>query len=346
MTTNPRVAKLIADFKKSMGDDVGVASETLPPRWIPSGVLSLDYALGGGIPTRHITNIFGPKDIGKSVLAMQTVASVQRMGEVAAWIAVEPNFDPAWAERHGVNTEELFIARPRDGEAAFTILHKLVNSGEFSLIVFDSLGALLSASEVDEKGKMKAGGQAGLITWGIKRIWMPTYRNDVSVILLNQIRDKMNSQIPGLVSQPGGHAVEHASSIICQLKRGPNTEIAKIRGDEIQIAHEVVATIHRNKLKEGSRQKAHYMFYNMEVPDKPFGVDWFSDLLATGQRTGVITRGGGTYYYGDEKFRGGNELHAYLLEHPAERESIRTQILNMLNDGSFDSEESLADSGE
>jgi len=328
---NKEIQKQFLDFKKKFGNSVALGSERYPSRIIPTGILALDHALGtGGWPTRHICGVFGPRDIGKSVIGLLAIASAQKIGMNCAWVAVEPNWDPDWAERHGVDTGNLIVARPKNAEEALDQLKIFVNSGVIDAVVFDSIGAMSSASENEEGGKARVGGNAALITHGVRSIMNSVYTNDVWVLMLNQVRDKMNSRIPGVVEQPGGHALEHAETVIVQLKRSSETVTTKINGDDVQIGHEVNATIIRNKLSEGSRKTARYMFYSAEVEDHPFGVDWLEDIIATAKRTNVIGQSGPYYYYEEEKYLGKKELAKFLTENPDKREKIRQDVLEAL----------------
>lgn len=329
--SNRETEKTLSDLQKRYGADVvGLGSKRYPFRIIPTGCLALDYATGvGGWPTRNIIGIFGPRDIGKSVLALMAIANAQKMGMNCVWIAVEPNFDATWAEKHGVDPDKMIVAYPKNAEMAFDMMKAAVYSGS-DLVVFDSIGAVSSASEMEEGGKSRVGGSAALISHAIKAISPAVFANDVCVIVLNQIRDRIGSPVPGAVSQPGGHNLEHLQRLIVQLKRGSEKINAKINGDDVQIAHEVVAVMKKNKIAEGSEQKARFMFYNMQLEDYPFGVDWVEDLIATGKRTGVIGQAGAYYMYGDNKFQGKKALGEFLITNPDVRDEIREKILESL----------------
>lgn len=330
--SNSEIKKQFSDLKKKFGNSISLGSERYPSRIVPTGVLALDHALGtGGWPTRHICGIFGPRDIGKSVLALLAIANAQKIGMNCAWIAVEPNWDTDWAERHGIDADNLIVARPRNAEEAFDQLKMLVNSGAIDVVVFDSIGAMSSSSENLEGGKARVGGNAALIRHGVSSIMNSVYTNDVLVLMLNQVRDKMNSRIPGVVEQPGGHSLEHAEAVIVQLKRSSETVTTKVNGDDVQIAHEVNATIVRSKISEGSRKTARYMFYSAEIEGHPFGIDWLEDIITTSKRTNIIDQSGPYYYYDGEKYLGKKELANFLVENPDKRDEIRDKILEVLH---------------
>lgn len=276
--------------------DLGVTS---------TGVLALDFATGiGGWPEGHPVMVFGPPDIGKSSsLGLAAVREAQKAGKLCGIIALEPSFDKVWAAKHGVIPELVVIARPNTGEEAFEILIEWVNDDIIDFILFDSLGAIVGEGERKEDAKAKVGGSSKIITEGTKRILMPCWKNRKTVLFLNQIRDDIKSRIPGMVKPPGGHGQEHISSIIIQLKPGKDQYKKVIDGEEVLIGRTVVAVIKRNKLAQGTNQRAQFDFYQKEVEGFPFGIDTAADVIATGMTTGVIRLDGSWYKH--EAFPGG-----------------------------------------
>ena len=198
------------------------------------------------------------------------------------------------------------------------------------MIVFDSVGAMSSASAMEEGGKSRVGGNAALISHMMSAIAPSVFMNDICVLMLNQVRDKMNAQVQGVVEQPGGHNLEHLESIILQLKRGPENVKVKMNGEEIQIGQEVVVSTKKNKVAEGSSRSTKYMFYNMHTEDYPFGIDWLEDIITTGRRTQIINQAGPYYSYGEDKFQGKKALGEFLIANPEKREEIRQKILEAL----------------
>lgn len=327
---------LAAEFEKSFGKNaakIGGLQKKL--KAIPTGSLALDYELGtGGWPLGYLCGVFGPRDIGKSsMVGLNAVREAQAMGLTAAWIAIEP-FDEDWAERNGVNVEELFLAYPETGEEAFAGLHKAIKSGVVDLVIFDSIGSLLSESETSDDGKPKVGGQAGLITWGVKAAANMAYRNDVCVILLNQVRHKLDAGGPGRgvqYKQPGGEALEHSEAIIVHLKRGKNRYTIKQNGTDIVLGSEIVAHVVRNKKNEGTGHKAIFDYWYSTADGHKLGVDFFSDTVNTAKRTGVIKQRGAYYDLPNgETFQGAKKLEEYLQEHPEEITAIREGVLQAM----------------
>lgn len=282
---------------------------------IPTGCLSLDLHLRtGGWPTRRMIGIFGPRDVGKSVLALAGVANAQKMGLVCGWVAVEPDFDEKWAELHGVDTSKLVIFRPESGEDAFRgALYMLDNGVQF--MVFDSVGALAHASEMDSKdGKPRQGGQSGLITYGVKAMTPRVYSKNACVILLNQVRTVMTATVAGVYSQPGGNALEHHEAIVLQIRKGDSKNdrfydpmkeelVEKGADGAIQVAHEVRIITQRNKVAMGGRTETRYDFYNTPIEGLPFGIDKEGDLLSVALRLGIVENNRGWFKYQDKSYR-------------------------------------------
>lgn len=304
-----------------------------------TGILSLDYALGtNGWPEGCIIEVFGPPDIGKSsIIGFNGFIEAQRKGKLCGLIAMEPGFDPRWAEKNGVDLDNLVIGWPDDGEQAFNMLYDMVMDDDIKFIVFDSIGAILRPSEAGDKGKPGQGGQSALITWGVKRIASPAWKRRKTVILLNQIRDSMNSHIPGLVESPGGHALKHAAEIRVQLKPGKDRFHVKIDGEEVMVGRSVVAHIKRTKKDEGTGKRAVFDFFSMETDEYPFGVDKESDILNTAKRVGVFKTGGAWFYHDsfpEGKLQGSVKTKEWLMDkaNSTAVERIRTEVLDKLQD--------------
>ena len=330
------LSALEASIRKSFGvESAAVGGLQKALKTIPTGSLALDYELGiGGWPRGKLIGVFGPRDIGKSsMIALSAVRNAQDMGLNCVWIALEP-FSEEWAQQNGVDTEKLLVMYPQTGEEAFAMALKAIGwDGEVHLVIFDSIGAVLSEGEMDEDSKPRQGGQAGLITWFVKAAAPRAQRNDVCVILLNQIRDNMASRYPGAVQQPGGKALEHMESVIVQLKRGKNQYTIKKDGTDVQIGQEIVAHILRNKESQGSGKKAVFDYFFMKTDDYPLGIDQFTDVINTAKRTGVIKQAGAYYDLPNGKrIQGMKGVMEYLDANPAELMEVREGVLQaMLN---------------
>jgi recombination protein RecA len=305
-----------------------------------TGILSLDYALGTrGWPEGTVIEVFGPPDIGKSsIIGFNAIVEAQKKGKVCGIVALEPGFDPSWAEKNGVDLDKVLILWPDDGQQAFDMLFDMVTSPDISLIIFDSIGAVLRPSEAGDKGKPSQGGQSALITWGVKRIQMPAWKRQKTVILLNQIRDDMNAMFAGAVESPGGHALKHTAEIRVQLKPGKDRFTVKEgEGDQahdVLIGRSVIAVIKRSKKDEGTNKRAIFNHFSKETPEYPFGVDKMTDIFNTAKRTGVLRTGGGGWYYHDKfpdgKLRSEDAVLEYLRQNESVVDAIREQVLGSL----------------
>jgi len=313
-----------------------LASEHIELDVVPSGILALDYVLGtGGWPRGHPVEVYGKNDIGKSSLVgLSALRNAQAQGLLCGYIAVEPGFDEIWAERHGVDNDRLLIVRPDDAEDAFSVLSDWVHGDVIDFIVFDSIGALIQESETGPEGKMKMGGVSSLATWGAKNILMPTWKNNKGVILLNQVRHDMNARIPGQMKPFGAEAMRHLCAMRVELKQA-GTPYKVGSGEAVEeIGRKMVAVVHRNKLNEGSKQRAEFDFYHKETADHPLGVDVGKDVVNTAIRTRVFE---GSGYFTHRTFPGQkHQIHGreavekFVLDNPEVIAAIREDVLSAM----------------
>jgi recombination protein RecA len=248
------LSDLVQKYTKRYGHQAAASGNFHTPKGVvPTGILALDYALGvGGWPKGHISTVYGPRDIGKSsVVGLSAIKSVQANGQMAAVIAVEPGFDELWAEKHGVDLDKLLVLWPDDGQEAFDMLYDTVMEDDIGLTLFDSIGKVQRPSEASEGGKASQGGASALISWGVSRILTPVWKRQKTVLMLNQVRDDMGARFP-LLRQPGGHALEHCSTVIVQLKPGKDKYTVKEDGEDVLAGRELVAVVNRNKTDEGT----------------------------------------------------------------------------------------------
>lgn len=307
---------------------------------VPTGILALDYALGtGGWPIGFSAEVFGPPDIGKSTfIGLSAIREAQKVGKLPGLIALEPGYDSAWAEKHGVDPDMLAVAWPNDGQEAFEVLYDWATSGAVDFIVFDSIGALLGPSEVGDDGKQKAFGQSGLITWGVKRVTPVLWKNDVGVIYLNQVRADTKAMYATALDSPGGWALRHLCPIRVQLKPGKDRYTHKIDGDDVVIGRSINAVVKRNKMNEGSDQKAIFDAYQKEVAGEPFGVDSAADVRATAIRTGVFTYKGNSnsimehHTFPKGSLNGKRAIDEFLHARPEAVKVIRDEVLAVMRE--------------
>jgi recombination protein RecA len=339
MTENTKTVQDLANkFQKKYGDKAGSTGNVeWPLDVVPTGSLSLDYSLGiGGWPMGHLIEVFGPPDVGKSsVIGLNAIANAQALGKVCAIVAVEPGFDPSWAEKHGVNTENLLIARPDNGQEAFNMLAEIVSVPEVGFVLFDSVGALLRESEAEIDGKPAQGGRSGLITWGVHNVLQPAWKNNTGIMFINQIRDKMNARMPGVVDSPGGHALKHSCSIRVQLRAAEFYKEKLENKDEAEVGHRLKATILRNKFSEGSRRTAEFDYYKMTTSTHEVGIDKGADIIDVATRLGCIQPAGAWYRHpsfpGDKnQIQGKAAVGEFVMNNPKIQEQLRQEVLEAM----------------
>lgn len=305
---------------------------------VPTGILALDYALGtGGWPLGAPVYIWGAPDIGKSSsIGLTAIAQAQKAGRYPGIIATEPGFDAKWAEKNGVDLDKVVIANPDHGEEAFEILHDWVNTKVIDFILFDSIGGIGSESE-SEGGKARVGGNSKLITEGVRRIVMRSWKNNVGIIFLNQIRDDLNSIYAGQVTVPGGHAIKHFCPIWIHVKPHSDKYTIKVNtGDkptDLLVGRKLVAHITRNKLSEGTGYKALFNYFQKETEQFGFGIDKEFDIISTGIVSGALRLEGMSYYH--KSFPGGKlvgkpKVFEFLNTNPKAYEQVRKDVLDVM----------------
>lgn len=333
MATDVRTAKakaLAAAAVKKYGDLSAIAGRH--NRKVPNyslGSRALDYALGtGGAPGNAMMAVFGPPSIGKTtILGMAVLRSVQAAGGMTAMMAIEPDVEDDWLERHGVNLDYHVTFRPDTGEEAFEILRDLVYERSVDYILWDSLAATSSAKEQNSE-KPQAFGNSALNNWGIKNIATRCWKNNIGVMFINQVRDKPNAKNLPILTMPGGHAVEHWMKIIIQLKPGATKYTAEVDGEKIKVGQEMIAVMTKNKAAEGLGKTAKFDFFHIETSEYGFGVDEMADVLNTAQTLNIIK---GTNYlshdvFPDGKVNGKVKAKEFLAKHPDAVDEIDKEI--------------------
>lgn len=329
------IDKKVIEFQRKFGYSSAATGRFIrTENVIPTGILALDYALGtGGWPCGSLIEIFGIPDIGKSVLALNAIREAQKSGNMCGWVAVEPGFDTKWAKKHGVDVDNLLITWPDNGLDAFNQLQMMLEDDDIKFVVFDSIGALLRPSEAELKGNPSQGGQAGLITWGVKRAQMTLFKRDKYALFLNQVRDVMSGQISGLVDSPGGRALKHTAEIRIQLKPGADKYSIKEGDNEIIIGRQIIADIKRTKRDEGTGKRAVFDLYSKQTEQYPFGIDYSKDIMLTAIRTRIIEQGGAWYKYKDfpdGKLQGKEQVQEWIINNPEKADIIRQQVIETI----------------
>lgn len=283
---------------------------------IPTGCLSLDLALGvGGVPRGRIVEIYGPESSGKTTLAQHIVAEVQKIGGVAAFVDAEHALDPDYAEKIGVNTEELFISQPDTGEQALEIVETLVRSNAVDVVVVDSVAALTPKAEIEgDMGASHMGLQARLMSQALRKLTGIISKSGTTVIFINQIRMKIGVMFGNPETTTGGNALKFYSSVRIEVRRSAQIK----QGDSI-IGNRVKVKIVKNKVAPPFQRCEFDIMYNE-------GISIAGDMLELGVEVGTIQKRGNSYTVGEEKLGVGREkAKAYLKEHPKLLKKLRKE---------------------
>jgi len=278
-----------------------------------SGSPSLDLALGiGGYPRGRVVEIYGPESSGKTTLTLHAVAEVQKAGGVAAFIDAEHALDVNYARRLGVNVEELLVSQPDTGEQALEITDVLLRSGAISLVVIDSVAALVPRAEIEgEMGDVHVGLQARLMSQALRKLTGTVSKSNATVIFINQIRMKIGVMFGNPETTSGGNALKFYSSVRLDVRR-----IAAIKDAEEVVGNRTRVKVVKNKVAPPFRQAEFDILYNQ-------GISFEGDLLDLGVDCGLIEKSGSWYSCEDERIGQGREnARRFLKENPDVRERI------------------------
>jgi len=282
-----------------------------------TGSLSLDMALGGGIPKGRVIEVFGPESSGKTTLTLHAIAEVQRNGGTAAFIDAEHALDPAYAKRIGVDIENLLLSQPDNGEQALEIVETLVRSNAVDLIIVDSVAALVPRAEIEgDMGDSHMGLQARLMSQALRKLTGVISRSKVTVIFINQIRMKIGVMFGNPETTTGGNALKFYASVRIDIRR-----IGQIKqGDEI-IGNRTRVKIVKNKIAPPFRQAEFDIMYNQ-------GISKSGDILDLAAECDVVEKAGAWYSYKGEKIGQGREASKkYLSDNPKVMDEIAKLVV-------------------
>ena len=273
---------------------------------LPSGSLSLDIALGGGYPKGRIIEIYGPESSGKTTLTLHAIAEMQKQGGTAAFIDAEHALDPAYAKKLGVDTDNLLVSQPDNGEQALEICETLVRSNAVDLIVVDSVAALVPQAEIDgDMGDSHMGLQARLMSQALRKLTGIINKSKATVIFINQIRMKIGVMFGNPETTTGGNALKFYASVRADIRR-----IGQIKEGDNVIGNRTRVKIVKNKIAPPFRVAGFEIMYNE-------GISKTGDVLDLAVQYGVVGKAGAWFDYNDAKIGQGREqAKKYLKEHP------------------------------
>jgi recombination protein RecA len=284
---------------------------------VPTGSLALDLALGvGGIPRGRVTEIYGPEASGKTTLAQHIVAEAQRMGGVCAFIDMEHALDPSYAERCGVDVENLYISQPDTGEQALEIAETLVRSGAVEVVVIDSVAALVPRAEIEgDMGDAHMGMQARLMSQALRKLSGAIKQTNTAVIFTNQLRQKIGVVFGNPETTTGGRALKFYASVRLDMRRVESIKV----GQEV-VGNRVRVRVVKNKVAPPFKVAEFDIMYND-------GISKVGGILDLGVDLGLIEKRGSYYSYGDLRIGQGREnAKKFLIEDPELVEELEAGI--------------------
>ncbi|MCX4249503.1 MAG: recombinase RecA [Bacilli bacterium] len=297
-----------------LGSDSHIEIETTP-----SGSLALDVALGvGGFPKGRIIEVFGPESSGKTTIALQAVAEVQKKGGRAAFIDAEHALDPVYAKNLGVNIEELLLSQPDTGEQALEICEALVRSNAVSIVVIDSVAALVPQAEIEgEMGDSHVGLQARLMSQALRKLGGIINKTNTTAIFINQLREKVGIMFGNPETTPGGRALKFYASVRLDVRRGEQIKL----GDSV-IGNRTNIKVVKNKVAPPFKTAVVDIMYGEGVSHEGELIDIAADL-------GIIEKSGAWYAYNGEKIGQGKENAKIFLKNNPD---IASQVESLIRE--------------
>ena len=289
---------------------------------IPTGSLGLDIALGiGGLPKGRIVEIYGPESSGKTTLTLEVIAQCQKMGGTAAFIDAEHALDPIYAEKLGVNVDELLVSQPDTGEQALEVADIMVASGGIDNLVIDSVAALVPKAEIEgEMGDHHVGLQARLMSQALRKITGNVQKSDTLVIFINQIRHKIGVMFGSPETTAGGNALKFYSSVRMDIRR-----IGTVKDGDEAVGNETRVKVVKNKVSPPFKQAEFQILYNK-------GINRLGEIIDKGADLDIIEKAGAWYSYNGEKIGQGKANSIEFLEqNPKLLKTIEKQVIDAIN---------------
>ena len=289
---------------------------------ISSGSITLDIALGtGGIPRGRVTEIYGPESSGKTTLAVHAIAEAQKAGGIAAFIDAEHAFDRFYAEKLGVDIENLLISQPDNGEQALEITENLIRSGAIDIIVIDSVAALTPRSEIEgEMGDSKMGLQARLMSQALRKLTSTISKTNTSCVFINQLREKIGVMFGNPETTTGGNALKFYSSVRLDIRRiGQIKEGDKIVGNRSRVK------VVKNKLAPPFRIAEFDLIFGT-------GISKTGEIIDLSVEHNIIKKSGSWFSYGETKLgQGRDSVKKLLLDNPELAEELENKVREALS---------------
>jgi recombination protein RecA len=292
-----------------------------PVESIPTGALSLDYALGiGGIPRGRITEVYGPESSGKTTLCLHIIAEAQKTGGLAAFIDAEHALDVNYAKRLGVDTANLLLSQPDFGEQALEITDTLVRSNALDIIVIDSVAALVPRSEIEgEMGDATMAVQARLMSQALRKLTGAISKSKTAVVFINQLRSKIGIMFGNPETTTGGNALKFYASLRLDIRR-----IAAIKDGTEVIGNRTKVKIVKSKVAPPFKEVEFDILYNE-------GISRTGDLLDMATNMGIVKKSGAWFTFEEDRFQGREQFRQKLIEAPDLYKKLEDQVKEKLN---------------
>jgi len=301
-----------------LGDEAVVNVEA-----ISTGSISLDYALGaGGLPKGRVIEIYGPESSGKTTLALHAIAEAQKEGGIAAFIDAEHAFDRIYAQKLGIDIENLLVSQPDNGEQALEIVDNLIRSGAIDIIVIDSVAALTPRSEIEgEMGDSKMGLQARLMSQALRKLTSTISKTGTCCIFINQLREKIGVMFGNPETTTGGNALKFYASVRIDIRR-----MQQIKEGENITGNRVRVKIVKNKVAPPFRKAEFDIVYGE-------GISKYGEIIDLGVDMNILKKSGSWFSYGDTKLgQGRDAVKNLLMDNPELAEELETKIREGLNE--------------
>ena len=311
------VGQIEKQFGKGSIMRLGQRGAIAPVECIPTGAISIDYALGiGGMPRGRVVEVYGPESSGKTTLALQVIAEAQKAGGMAAFVDAEHALDAKYAQKLGVDLENLLVSQPDNGEQALEIVEVLIRSGGVDVVVVDSVAALVPKAEIEgEMGDAQMGLQARLMSQALRKLTGIVSKSKTTLIFINQLREKIGVMFGNPETTTGGRALKFYASVRIDIRR-----IASIKDGDQVIGGRTRVKIVKNKMAPPFREAEFDIMYGE-------GISREGDLLDLAVEKRIIEKSGAWFAYGGERLGQGREnAKQFLRENPDIRQTIEDRV--------------------
>jgi recombination protein RecA len=311
------VGQIEKQFGKGSIMRLGQKGAIQPIDAIPTGAISIDYALGvGGVPRGRVVEIFGPESSGKTTLALQVIAQAQKLGGMAAFVDAEHALDAAYAQKLGVDLDNLLVSQPDHGEQALEIVEVLIRSGGVDVVVVDSVAALVPKAEIEgEMGDAQMGLQARLMSQALRKLTGVVSKSKTCLIFINQLREKIGVMFGNPETTTGGRALKFYASVRIDIRR-----IASIKDGDVVVGGRTRVKVVKNKVAPPFREAEFDVMYGE-------GISRTGDLLDLAVDKRIVEKSGAWFAFGGERIGQGREnAKQYLKEHPEAFQAIEERV--------------------